>query len=116
MSDGLPKTYYRRCSFKHIPYVERNEPDRSSVRSSAWQTGSAAERLARHGRDGSLTGMTKTAQVAVARGIAESLAGTGVTANRVLAGPTASEGAAGFVTGLGEATGKMQAADRRRML
>src|ERR1022692_716724 len=31
-------------------------------------------------------GMTKTAQVAVARGIAESVAGTGVTANSILAG------------------------------
>ena len=31
-------------------------------------------------------GMTKTAQVAVARGIAESVAGTGVTVNSVLAG------------------------------
>jgi NAD(P)-dependent dehydrogenase (short-subunit alcohol dehydrogenase family) len=45
-------------------------------------------------------GMTKTAQVAIARGIAESLAGTGVTANSVLAGPTASEGVAVFVEGL----------------
>ncbi len=42
-------------------------------------------------------GMTKTAQVAVARGIAESCAGTGVTANSVLAGPTASEGVKSFV-------------------
>jgi NAD(P)-dependent dehydrogenase (short-subunit alcohol dehydrogenase family) len=42
-------------------------------------------------------GMTKTAQVAVARGIAESVAGTGVTVNSVLAGPTASEGVVGFV-------------------
>lgn len=42
-------------------------------------------------------GMTKTTQIAVARGIAESVAGTGVTANSVLAGPTASEGVAGFV-------------------
>lgn len=42
-------------------------------------------------------GMTKTAQVAVARGIAESVAGTGVTVNSVLAGPTASEGAGEFV-------------------
>jgi NAD(P)-dependent dehydrogenase (short-subunit alcohol dehydrogenase family) len=33
-------------------------------------------------------GMTKTAQIAVARGIAESVAGTGVTVNSVLAGPT----------------------------
>jgi NAD(P)-dependent dehydrogenase (short-subunit alcohol dehydrogenase family) len=42
-------------------------------------------------------GMTKTAQVAIARGIAESVAGTGVTVNSILAGPTASEGVAGFV-------------------
>jgi NAD(P)-dependent dehydrogenase (short-subunit alcohol dehydrogenase family) len=45
-------------------------------------------------------GMTKTAQVAVARGIAESVAGTGVTVNSILAGPTASEGAVNFVEGL----------------
>jgi NAD(P)-dependent dehydrogenase (short-subunit alcohol dehydrogenase family) len=42
-------------------------------------------------------GMTKTAQLAVARGIAESLAGTNITVNSVLAGPTASEGVHGFV-------------------
>jgi NAD(P)-dependent dehydrogenase (short-subunit alcohol dehydrogenase family) len=42
-------------------------------------------------------GMTKTAQIAVARGIAESVAGTAVTINSILAGPTASEGVAGFV-------------------
>ena len=42
-------------------------------------------------------GMTKTAQVAVARGIAESVAGTGVTVNSVLAGPTESEGVSVFV-------------------
>ena len=49
-------------------------------------------------------GMTKTAQVAVARGIAESVAGTGVTVNSVLPGPTESEGVAGFV----EAMAKQQ--------
>lgn len=42
-------------------------------------------------------GMTKTAQVAIARGIAESVAGTGVTVNSVLAGPTASEGVGNFL-------------------
>jgi NAD(P)-dependent dehydrogenase (short-subunit alcohol dehydrogenase family) len=47
-------------------------------------------------------GMTKTAQVAVARGIAESVAGTGVTANSILAGPTESEGVAGFVEAMAE--------------
>ncbi len=45
-------------------------------------------------------GMTKTAQVAIARGMAESVAGTGVTVNSILAGPTASEGAVRFVEGL----------------
>jgi NAD(P)-dependent dehydrogenase (short-subunit alcohol dehydrogenase family) len=42
-------------------------------------------------------GMTKTAQVAVANGIARSLVGTGVTSNSVLVGPTASEGAGNFL-------------------
>jgi hypothetical protein len=42
-------------------------------------------------------GMTKTAQVAVARGIAETTVGTNVTANSVLAGPTASEGVVGYL-------------------
>jgi NAD(P)-dependent dehydrogenase (short-subunit alcohol dehydrogenase family) len=42
-------------------------------------------------------GMTKTAQLAVSRGLAETLVGTGVTVNSVLPGPTASEGVGGFV-------------------
>jgi len=42
-------------------------------------------------------GMTKTAQVAIARGVAETTTGTGVTVNSVLAGPTKSEGVATFV-------------------
>jgi NAD(P)-dependent dehydrogenase (short-subunit alcohol dehydrogenase family) len=41
-------------------------------------------------------GMTKTAQLAIARGLAESVAGTGVTVNSVLPGPTRSEGVADF--------------------
>jgi len=41
-------------------------------------------------------GMTKTAQLAISRGLAESLAGTGVTVNSVLPGPTRSEGVADF--------------------
>jgi NAD(P)-dependent dehydrogenase (short-subunit alcohol dehydrogenase family) len=49
-------------------------------------------------------GMTKTAQVAIARGIAESVAGTSVTVNSILAGPTESEGVGGFV----EAMAKQQ--------
>src|SRR6202167_4210728 len=42
-------------------------------------------------------GTTKTAQLAVARGLAESAAGSGVTVNSILAGPTRSEGVSGFV-------------------
>jgi NAD(P)-dependent dehydrogenase (short-subunit alcohol dehydrogenase family) len=42
-------------------------------------------------------GMTKTAQLAVARGMAETTAGTNITVNSVLVGPTASEGVIDFV-------------------
>jgi len=42
-------------------------------------------------------GMTKTAQLAVARGLAETTAGTNVTVNAVLPGPTDSEGVEQFV-------------------
>src|SRR5579875_775181 len=42
-------------------------------------------------------GMTKTAQLAIARGLAESTVGTDVTVNAVLPGPTASEGVTTFV-------------------
>jgi NAD(P)-dependent dehydrogenase (short-subunit alcohol dehydrogenase family) len=42
-------------------------------------------------------GMTKTAQLAVSRGIAESVPGTGVTVNAVLPGPTRSEGVIEFL-------------------
>jgi NAD(P)-dependent dehydrogenase (short-subunit alcohol dehydrogenase family) len=41
-------------------------------------------------------GTTKTAQLAVSRGLAETLAGTGVTVNAVLPGPTRSEGVGDF--------------------
>jgi NAD(P)-dependent dehydrogenase (short-subunit alcohol dehydrogenase family) len=51
-------------------------------------------------------GMTKTAQVAIARGIAESVAGTGVTVNSILAGPTASEGVGGFVEAMAKQRNK----------
>jgi NAD(P)-dependent dehydrogenase (short-subunit alcohol dehydrogenase family) len=42
-------------------------------------------------------GMTKTAQLAVSRGIAETCAGTAVTCNAVLPGPTRSDGVDEFV-------------------
>jgi NAD(P)-dependent dehydrogenase (short-subunit alcohol dehydrogenase family) len=45
-------------------------------------------------------GTTKTAQLAVSRGLAETCAGTGVTVNAVLPGPTRSAGVDEFVTQL----------------
>ncbi len=51
-------------------------------------------------------GVSKTAQIAVARGLAETLTGTNVTVNSVLPGPTASEGASRFVAEAAAATGK----------
>ncbi|MEO7425016.1 MAG: SDR family oxidoreductase [Fibrobacteria bacterium] len=51
-------------------------------------------------------GTTKTAQLAVSRGLAESLAGTGITVNCVLPGPTKSRGVGDFVAALAEAEGK----------
>ena len=45
-------------------------------------------------------GVTKTMQVALARGLAETTAGTGVTVNSVLAGPTRSEGVEKFIADL----------------
>jgi NAD(P)-dependent dehydrogenase (short-subunit alcohol dehydrogenase family) len=50
-------------------------------------------------------GMTKTAQLSVARGLAETLAGTGVTVNSVLPGPTASEGVSEFLSRLARGRG-----------
>jgi NAD(P)-dependent dehydrogenase (short-subunit alcohol dehydrogenase family) len=46
-------------------------------------------------------GMTKTALLAVSRGIAETCAGTGVTSNAILPGPTRTTGVDGFVAKLG---------------
>jgi NAD(P)-dependent dehydrogenase (short-subunit alcohol dehydrogenase family) len=54
-------------------------------------------------------GMTKTAQLAISRGLAESVAGTGVTVNAVLPGPTRSEGVAGFFAKLAQEQGVSQA-------
>lgn len=46
-------------------------------------------------------GMTKTAQLAISRGLAETCAGTGITVNAVLPGLTLSEGVAEFVQKMG---------------
>jgi NAD(P)-dependent dehydrogenase (short-subunit alcohol dehydrogenase family) len=51
-------------------------------------------------------GMTKTAQLAVSRGLAEAVAGTGITVNSVLPGPTKSRGVDDFVETLAKTSGK----------
>ena len=50
-------------------------------------------------------GMTKTAQLAISRGLAETTAGTAVTVNAVLPGPTESEGVLDFVDRLASEKG-----------
>ena len=47
-------------------------------------------------------GMTKTAQLSVARGLAEHLSGTGITVNSVLPGPTRSRGVSQFLNDYAE--------------
>lgn len=59
-------------------------------------------------------GVTKTAQIALARGLAESLEGTGVTVNSVLPGPTYSEGVGTFVAQLAEKSNVSQEEFERR--
>jgi len=51
-------------------------------------------------------GMTKTAQLAISRGLAEYVAGTGITVNSVLPGPTKSRGVGDFVEELAKKEGK----------
>jgi len=48
-------------------------------------------------------GMTKTAQLAVSRGLAELTKGTAVTVNSILPGPTKSKGVSGFIEDLSKA-------------
>lgn len=51
-------------------------------------------------------GMTKTAQLAISRGLAEMTAGTGVTVNTVLPGPTRSEGVEDFLAAMAKQENK----------
>jgi NAD(P)-dependent dehydrogenase (short-subunit alcohol dehydrogenase family) len=61
-------------------------------------------------------GMTKTAQLAISRGLAESVAGTGVTVNAVLPGPTRSEGVSDFFGKLAREQGLSQDEMERRFI
>jgi len=61
-------------------------------------------------------GMTKTAQLAVSRGLAESVAGTGVTVNAVLPGPTRSESLIGWMKGIADSQGITVAEAERQFL
>jgi NAD(P)-dependent dehydrogenase (short-subunit alcohol dehydrogenase family) len=54
-------------------------------------------------------GMTKTAQVAIARGIAESVPASGVTVNSILVGPTESEGVGTFLAAMAKQQNKSTA-------
>jgi len=54
-------------------------------------------------------GVTKTAQIALARGLAEAVAATGITVNSVLPGPTRSRGVTDFVQALARSSGKSAA-------
>jgi NAD(P)-dependent dehydrogenase (short-subunit alcohol dehydrogenase family) len=61
-------------------------------------------------------GMTKTAQLAVSRGLAEAVAGTGITVNSILPGPTKSRGVGDFVEALAKADGKPSEEFEKRFL
>lgn len=50
-------------------------------------------------------GVTKTAQLALARGLAETTVGSGVTVNSILPGPTRSEGVEDFIQDLAKSQG-----------
>ncbi|HEX6343002.1 SDR family oxidoreductase [Umezawaea sp.] len=60
-------------------------------------------------------GMTKTAQIAVSRGMAQELAGTGVTVNTVLPGSTLTEGVREFIADRVGADVPFEEAERRFM-
>jgi NAD(P)-dependent dehydrogenase (short-subunit alcohol dehydrogenase family) len=54
-------------------------------------------------------GVSKTAQLAASRGLAETLTGTGITVNSVLPGPTRTRGTADMVKKLAESQGRTEA-------
>ena len=61
-------------------------------------------------------GVTKTAQLALSRGLAESVAGSGVTVNAVLPGPTRSDGVVEFFAKLAKEQGLSKAEMEREFI
>lgn len=61
-------------------------------------------------------GMTKTAQLAISRGVAETVGGTGVTVNSVLPGPTRSEIMSNWMKSGAESQGITQEAAEQQFL
>ena len=61
-------------------------------------------------------GMTKTAQLAISRGLAQSVAGTGVTVNAVLPGPTRSDGVVQMFTALAKEKNVSEAEVEKRFI
>jgi NAD(P)-dependent dehydrogenase (short-subunit alcohol dehydrogenase family) len=61
-------------------------------------------------------GMTKTAMLAISRGLAEAVAGTGITVNSVLPGPTRSRGVGDFVEAMAKARGVPAAAVEKEFI
>jgi NAD(P)-dependent dehydrogenase (short-subunit alcohol dehydrogenase family) len=61
-------------------------------------------------------GMTKTAQLAISRGLAQTAAGTGVTVNAVLPGPTRSEGVVDFLGRLSQGQNLSQAEQEKMLI
>jgi NAD(P)-dependent dehydrogenase (short-subunit alcohol dehydrogenase family) len=86
-----------RLSRHHLPRMKENNWGRILFISSESAVQIPAEMIQ--------YGMTKTAQLAISRGLAETTAGTGVTVNTVLPGPTASEGVEEFVQQLAAGQG-----------
>ncbi|MEQ8427906.1 MAG: SDR family oxidoreductase [Gammaproteobacteria bacterium] len=87
----------RMCK-KYIPHMKQNDWGRIIFISSESGVQIPAEMI--H------YGMTKAAQIAISRGLAESLAGTGITVNSVLPGPTRSRGVLDFVNELADKAGQ----------
>jgi NAD(P)-dependent dehydrogenase (short-subunit alcohol dehydrogenase family) len=61
-------------------------------------------------------GMTKTAQLAISRSVAEAVSGTGVTVNSILPGPTRSEGLGTWMQAISESEGISQGEAEQQFL